>query len=88
MIADFIPIKDQFNQVLLKPPEIEYDRVDKDKFGIKVELENCIKNFASPEILNGNNQRFCEKCSKMTDSTKYLKLIKEPDILMCHVIRP
>lgn len=50
-------------------------------------MENCIKNFASPEVLRGQNQRFCKNCQRQTDSTRYTKLIKEPDILICHLVR-
>ena len=57
MIADFIPIKDAFNQMLLKAPKEADDN--------KSELESCIKNYASPEVLKGANQRFCEKCMKL-----------------------
>jgi hypothetical protein len=48
MIADFIPIKDQFNQMLLKPPSQAAGE-------IKVDLDSCLKNYATPEIMKGAN---------------------------------
>ena len=89
MIADFVPIKDAFNQMLLKPPQIygDYKELEAVKEG-KVDIDHCVKNYASPEILRGPNQRFCEKCQKLSDATRFYKLLKEPEILMCHIQRP
>lgn len=44
--------------MLLKPPQIYKDLAKgeiKEDDGNKVDLENCIKNFASPEVLRGQN---------------------------------
>lgn len=52
--------------MLLKPPQIYRDLSKggeiKEEDGNKIELESCIKNFASPEVLRGQNQRFCKTC--------------------------
>ena len=56
MIADFVPIKDAFNQMLLKPPQIygDYKELEAVKEG-KVDIDHCVKNYASPEIMKGLN---------------------------------
>lgn len=67
--------------MLLKPPQLAAGE-------IKVDLDSCLKNYATPEIMKGANQRFCEKCQKLSDSTRFYKLIREPEILMLHIQRP
>lgn len=54
----------------------------------RIELESAIRNFAEPEIMRGTNVRFCDRCKMSGESTKYVRLTKEPEILVCHMLRP
>lgn len=44
-------------------------------------LEMALENYIKPELLNGDNQYFCEKCNKKKDAEKGIKLTHGPQIL-------
>lgn len=50
-------------------------------------IEEALRAFIQPEILNGNNQYSCEKCQKKCDAHKGLKFSKFPYILTLHLKR-
>ncbi|XP_057671617.1 ubiquitin carboxyl-terminal hydrolase 47 [Diorhabda carinulata] len=50
-------------------------------------VEEALRAFVQPEILDGNNQYFCEKCNKKCDAHKGLKFTKFPYLLTLHLKR-
>lgn len=50
-------------------------------------VEEALRAFIQPEILNGNNQYSCEICQKKCDAHKGLKFSKFPYILTLHLKR-
>ncbi|KAK9871493.1 hypothetical protein WA026_012864 [Henosepilachna vigintioctopunctata] len=50
-------------------------------------VEEALRAFVQPEILDGNNQYHCEKCNKKCDAHKGLKFIKFPYLLTLHLKR-
>lgn len=59
-------------------------------FGSNVAYENiedALRAFVQPEILEGNNQYHCETCDKKCDAHKGLKFTKFPYILTLHLKR-
>lgn len=50
-------------------------------------IEEALRAFIQPEILNGNNQYSCETCQKKCDAHKGLKFSKFPYILTLHLKR-
>ncbi|XP_058838684.1 ubiquitin carboxyl-terminal hydrolase 47 isoform X2 [Topomyia yanbarensis] len=50
-------------------------------------IEDAMRAFVQPEILDGNNQYFCETCNKKCDAHKGLKFTKFPYILTLHLKR-
>lgn len=50
-------------------------------------IEEALRAFIQPEILNGNNQYSCGKCDKKCDAHKGLKFSKFPYILTLHLKR-
>ena len=43
--------------------------------------------FIEPELLEGNNQYFCEKCNKKCDAHKMMRFTKLPYLLTLHLNR-
>jgi ubiquitin carboxyl-terminal hydrolase 47 len=41
----------------------------------------AIENYIKPEILEGDNQYFCEKCDSKQDAKRGINLLKGPEIL-------
>ncbi|XP_055620915.1 ubiquitin carboxyl-terminal hydrolase 47 [Toxorhynchites rutilus septentrionalis] len=50
-------------------------------------IEEALRAFVQPEILEGNNQYHCETCDKKCDAHKGLKFTKFPYILTLHLKR-
>lgn len=50
-------------------------------------IEDALRAFVQPEILDGNNQYHCETCNKKCDAHKGLKFTKFPYILTLHLKR-
>ncbi|XP_055533774.1 ubiquitin carboxyl-terminal hydrolase 47 isoform X2 [Wyeomyia smithii] len=50
-------------------------------------IEDAMRAFVQPEILDGNNQYHCETCNKKCDAHKGLKFTKFPYILTLHLKR-
>lgn len=50
-------------------------------------IEEALRAFIQPEILNGNNQYSCETCQKKCDAHKGLKFSQFPYILTLHLKR-
>ncbi|XP_037937295.1 ubiquitin carboxyl-terminal hydrolase 47 isoform X2 [Teleopsis dalmanni] len=50
-------------------------------------IEEALRAFVQPEILDGNNQYFCEKCNKKCDAHKGLKFKNFPYVLTLHLKR-
>ncbi|XP_058457623.1 ubiquitin carboxyl-terminal hydrolase 47 [Malaya genurostris] len=50
-------------------------------------IEEAMRAFVTPEILDGNNQYHCETCNKKCDAHKGLKFTKFPYILTLHLKR-
>jgi ubiquitin carboxyl-terminal hydrolase 47 len=56
----------------------------KNEFGTGVlnsSVEMAIENYIKPEILEGDNQYFCEKCDSKQDAKRGINLLKGPEIL-------
>ena len=41
----------------------------------------ALENYIKPELLNGPNQYFCERCNSKQDADKGIKLTRGPEIL-------
>ena len=50
-------------------------------------VEEALEKFTTPELLNGENQYFCEKCNKKVDATKGLKYNSFPYLLTLQLKR-
>ncbi|KAL5010194.1 hypothetical protein ScPMuIL_012499 [Solemya velum] len=50
-------------------------------------VEEALRAFVQPEILDGSNQYFCEKCNKKCNAHKGLKFIKFPYMLLLQLKR-
>eukprot|EP00795_Rhopilema_esculentum_P005155 gene5155-285_t len=50
-------------------------------------IEDALRAFIAPEILNGNNQYFCEKCNLKQDAHKGLKFVTFPYLLTIQLKR-
>ena len=50
-------------------------------------VQESLGDFIRPELLNGTNQYFCEKCNKKCDAKKALIFQKFPYILTLHLKR-
>lgn len=50
-------------------------------------VETSLENFVAPEILDGANQYFCEKCNEKCDAHKGLKFISFPYLLTLQLKR-
>lgn len=50
-------------------------------------VEEALRKFVEPEILNGGNQYFCEKCNMKVDAEKGLKFTAFPYLLMLQLKR-
>lgn len=50
-------------------------------------VEESLRAFCSHELLDGNNQWFCEKCNTKVDAHKSLKFITFPYLLTMHLMR-
>ncbi|KAL3275293.1 hypothetical protein HHI36_020060 [Cryptolaemus montrouzieri] len=50
-------------------------------------VEEALRAFVQPEILDGNNQYHCEKCNKKCNAHKGLKFTKFPYLLTLHLKR-
>lgn len=49
--------------------------------------EEALRAFVQPEVLDGNNQYFCERCNKKCNAHKGLKFAKFPYLLTLHLMR-
>ena len=49
--------------------------------------EEALQAFVQPELLQGNDQYFCEKCDKKCNAHKGLKFMKFPYLLTLHLMR-
>lgn len=50
-------------------------------------IEEAMQAFVTPEILDGNNQYYCENCNKKCNAHKGLKFSKFPYLLTLHLKR-
>ncbi|VVC39387.1 Hypothetical protein CINCED_3A016381 [Cinara cedri] len=50
-------------------------------------ITDALNGFIQPEILEGNNQYFCERCNKKCNAHKGLKFSKFPYIMTLHLMR-
>lgn len=55
--------------------------------GNPVLLEKCLEAFCSPEILDGKDRYWCEKCKQHVASTKTLTISRAPEILCIQLKR-
>eukprot|EP00742_Colponemidia_sp_Colp-10_P003548 GILJ01003779.1.p1 GENE.GILJ01003779.1~~GILJ01003779.1.p1 ORF type:complete len:1161 (+),score=247.88 GILJ01003779.1:139-3621(+) len=59
----------------------EFDKIYNDS------VDKALENYLKPEILEGNNKYFCEKCNKKVDAVKGLKFKKFPPFLTLQLKR-
>ena len=57
------------------------------RMGRKCSLADCLKSFASPEKLSGDDAYYCKKCKKHTTSTKVMSIQRWPPVLVVHLKR-
>ncbi|CDW84830.1 ubiquitin carboxyl-terminal hydrolase [Stylonychia lemnae] len=82
MAADFQKMREEFNKIQEQGlPEKETKNEIR-----KLDLETCIKNFAKPELITGN-QWLCQQCLVKRDCVKFTYLQKEPESLIIHLKR-
>ena len=48
---------------------------------ISVSLENCFDNYQAKEMLNGQNQIYCNNCNQLSNATTGNKLFTSPEVL-------
>ena len=48
---------------------------------ISVSLENCFDNYQAEEMLNGQNQIYCNNCNQLSNATTGNKLFTSPEVL-------
>jgi ubiquitin C-terminal hydrolase len=53
----------------------------------KTNLEQCLKDFSKPELLNGDNQYECEECNKKVDAEKCILIWESPETLIIQLKR-
>nr|XP_046920661.1 ubiquitin carboxyl-terminal hydrolase 2-like isoform X2 [Dermatophagoides farinae] len=51
----------------------------------RIDIDECIAEFTSAEILDGNEQPFCSRCKQHRKSTKRLSIVRSPKILVIHL---
>ena len=54
---------------------------------LKIDILDCFKVEEEQNIFNGDNQLFCEKCNKLTDSASFNKICISPKILILFLDR-
>ncbi|KAJ6822828.1 ubiquitin carboxyl-terminal hydrolase 3-like isoform X2 [Iris pallida] len=50
-------------------------------------ITSCLKNFSSTETLNAEDKFFCDKCCRLQEAQKRMKIKKPPRILVIHLKR-
>lgn len=50
-------------------------------------LQDCLKNFAAEEVLDGTEKYNCPRCKKPQKSTKKLRIYKYPEVMVLHIKR-
>ena len=55
---------------------------DEDEDEDELTLKKCLNNFFKNETLTGQNKWLCEKCNKLVDATKKIKLSRIADVLI------
>ncbi|VDM16442.1 unnamed protein product [Hydatigera taeniaeformis] len=53
----------------------------------QIELEDCLDAFFDVDELSGENQYFCENCSRHTNGRMHVELTKLPEVLCLHLKR-
>lgn len=58
-----------------------------EKDGKKITLEDCLKLFSMPEVLDASDSWYCPNCKEHCQATKQIELWNTPDILIIHLKR-
>ncbi|KAJ3054071.1 Ubiquitin carboxyl-terminal hydrolase 48 [Rhizophlyctis rosea] len=53
----------------------------------KTTLHSSLKRYLAEELLDGDNQYFCERCNAKRDATRRIELTQLPPVLTFHVMR-
>ena len=79
----FSKISYNIANILIFPLEKVREYMAKIKPGgfISVTLENCFENYQEEELLNGQNQIYCNNCFQLSDATTGNKLFTSPEVL-------
>ena len=48
---------------------------------VSVKLEDCFENYQAEELLNGQNQTYCNNCNQLSNATTGNKLFTSPEVL-------
>ena len=51
------------------------------------QLDSLFRQFTTEELLTGNDQYYCSKCTEHRDAKKTLQLFKTPKIMVIHLKR-
>ncbi|PIK34734.1 putative ubiquitin carboxyl-terminal hydrolase 38 [Apostichopus japonicus] len=51
------------------------------------ELESLLKHYFNPELLNGDNQYYCDSCHHLQDADKRTHIVEAPEILVLTLMR-
>ena len=65
----------------------KYNKSGKRKIEFKVDVLECFKTEEEPNLFNGDNQLFCEKCNKLEDGESCNKICISPKILILFLDR-
>ena len=63
------------------------ERFSHNKGSSSCSLEDCLRAFTEPEVLDGDNMTECSHCQQKTESTKRLQVYRFPRVLVLHLKR-
>ena len=65
----------------------KYKKSNNKYIELKIDVLDCFKVEEEQNLFNGDNQLFCEKCNKLTDSASFNKICISPKILILFLDR-
>ncbi|XP_070553223.1 ubiquitin carboxyl-terminal hydrolase 38-like [Ptychodera flava] len=71
----------------MESESIAKDEVKTSEHKEKAKLEELIDHFLAPEILEGENKYYCEKCQSLQNAVRYLEIKHPPQFLILTLLR-